>query len=245
MRIPRFFQDSNFVINQTFELSTINHRHVVQVLRLKTNKQLILFNGKGGEYLVKLEILSKRKSQVLIQSFDPINRESPLKTTLTLAMIKPDKMDFAIQKAVELGVTVIQPLYTKRSIIKVKENRLEKKLQHWSGVIISACEQSGRTAIPTLKEPKTIDQYLNIPSNDLCLAMLPGTYPKLANLEDLGTTSQGISLLIGPEGGFTPEEEDLILKGGVKAVSFGSRILRAETAVIAGLSACQQHWGDL
>lgn len=245
MKIPRFFQDNDFVIGQTFDLSAINHRHVVQVLRSKADESLVLFNGRGGEYLVTLEILSKRKSRVLIKSFDTINRESPLNTTLALAMIKPDKMDFAIQKAVELGVTAIQPLYTKRSIIKIKENRLEKKLQHWSGVIISACEQSGRTSIPILKEPKTIDQYLSSPSNDPRLAMLPGPHPKLASLEDLDKTCQGISLLIGPEGGFTPDEEDLMRQSGLKAVSFGSRILRAETAAIAGLTACQQRWGDL
>ena len=245
MKISRFFQEDAFIVGKTYELSSSNHRHIVQVLRLKTGDDLITFNGEGGEYSAQLEILSKRKSQVLIQSFNQINRESPLNVTLALAMIKPDKMDFALQKAVELGVNKFQPLYTKRSVIKIKENRLDKKMQHWQGVIIAACEQSGRTIIPSLQKPITIEQYLTIPSDHLRLAMLPRNYPKLAKLENLNGSKQEISLIIGPEGGFTDEEEDLMLQKKLTPISFGSRILRAETAAIAGLTACQQRWGDL
>lgn len=249
MKISRFFQQCDMQIGEELALSAENHRHAIQVLRLKIDQTLILFNGDGGEYQAKLVLADKRKSHVLIESFDPITRESPLITTVVLATIKSDKMDFAIQKAVELGVSKIQPVYTKRSVIKIKENRLDKKMQHWQGVIIAACEQSGRTAIPELYMPKTIEAFLqNDSDSKRCIAMLPSNHPKINDLEGfdcIHEKNQEITLLVGPEGGFTDEEEQAMLVQGVTPVSFGSRILRAETAVIAGLTACQQRWGDL
>ena len=244
MKISRFFQQCDMCIGEELALSVENHRHAIQVLRLKIDQSLILFNGDGGEYQAKLVLADKRKSRVLIESFDPIIRESPLTTTLALATIKPDKMDFAIQKAVELGVSIIQTVYTKRSVIKIKENRLDKKMQHWQGVIIAACEQSGRTVIPILHEPKILDNFLGDDSSKNIIAMLPGNHPKIDHLNDLDV-AQGVTLLVGPEGGFTDEEEQSMISNAVTLISFGSRILRAETAVIAGLTACQQRWGDL
>ncbi|MCF6191113.1 MAG: 16S rRNA (uracil(1498)-N(3))-methyltransferase [Cocleimonas sp.] len=244
MKTSRFFQQCDMCIGEELALSAENHRHAIQVLRLKNNQNLIIFNGVGGEYQAKLILADKRKSRVLIESFDSIARESPLIITLVLATIKPDKMDFAIQKAVELGVTKIQPVYTKRSVIKIKENRLEKKIHHWQGVIIAACEQSGRTAIPELHEPINLDQFLYSVSGEMCIAMLPGDHPKINTLKDI-EGKQGVMLLVGPEGGFTNEEEQIMMEKGVAPISFGSRILRAETAVVAGLTACQQRWGDL
>ncbi len=253
MKISRFFQQCDMYIGEELALSAENHRHAIQVLRLKIDQNLILFNGYGGEYQAKLILADKRKSRVLIESFDPITRESPLITTLVLATIKPDKMDFAIQKAVELGVSIIQPVYTKRSVVNIKENRLDKKMQHWQGVIIAACEQSGRTAIPALYMPKTIEAFLQKVSDDKkCIAMLLGEHPKIntldgfdKNLENIHEKKRAITLMVGPEGGFTDEEEQAMLMKDVTPISFGGRILRAETAVIAGLTACQQHWGDL
>lgn len=253
MKISRFYQQSKMRIDEELALSTGNHRHAIQVLRLKIDQTLILFNGDGGEYQAKLVLADKRNSRVFIESFDPITRESSLSTTLALATIKPDKMDFAIQKAVELGVSIIQPIYTKRSVIKIKKNRLEKKMQHWQGVIIAACEQSGRTAIPELYEPKVIEDFLQSNAdNEKCIAMLPGNHPKINALKGFNDgadnnleSSRAITLMVGPEGGFTDEEELAMITQGVIPISFGSRILRAETAVIAGLTACQQCWGDL
>ncbi len=241
MKVSRFYQNSDMKIGDDIDLSITNHRHAIQVLRLKLDQTLILFNGEGGEYLAKLVYLDKRNSRVVLESFDPTSRESHLSTTLALAMIKPDKMDFAIQKAVELGVSKIQPIYTKRSVIKIKANRLDKKMQHWQGVIIAACEQSGRTKIPELQEPLDFEKFLDSNLEARCIAMLPGNHPKINELKSRGN----LSLLIGPEGGFTNDEEEVMLQKGVSPISFGSRILRAETAVIAGLTACQQLWGDL
>ncbi len=241
MRIPRFYQEGEIRLNQDLELSATNHRHAIQVLRLKVGEDLILFNGNGGEFHAKVIVAEKRASKVLIESFDAVNRESPLKIILALALIKPDKMDFAIQKAVELGVSCIQPVVTKRSVINMKAKRLEKKMQHWQGIIIAACEQSGRTSLPQINQAISLEQYLKTETIP-CIAMLPGDHPQLINL-DLNAP-KNISLLIGPEGGFTEDEEEMMLTN-VNAISFGCRILRAETAAIAGLTALQQRWGDL
>jgi len=242
MRIPRFYQNTPIHTGEELELSSENHRHAVQVLRLKIDQPLILFNGEKGEYLAKITLTEKRNSKVLIESFNEVNRESQLAISLVLAMIKPDKMDFAIQKAVEMGVATIQPLYTQRSVIKIKASRLDKKMLHWKGVIIAACEQSGRTTIPELFEPKGLDAYLKDGQTDPCISMLPGNHPKILDLKGI---SKKLSLLIGPEGGFTDKEEQSMIDAGTLPISFGPRILRAETAVIAGLTACQQSWGDL
>ena len=243
MRIPRFYSDQPLQIGLELDLPKDIHRHAIQVLRLKANDALILFNGEGGEYLATLITAEKRHSTANIISYDGINRESPLEITLALTMIKADKMDFAIQKAVEMGVNTIQPLYSKRSVVKLKANRLNKKLVHWDGVIKAACEQSGRTAIPQLFAPTPLESWLQTPSSALRLAMLPGNHPKISTLELL--ENKKIELIVGPEGGFTNQEVERLLASNIKGVQFGSRILRAETAVIAGIALCQQQWGDL
>ncbi len=244
MKIPRFYQEIDVEVGQDQRLSATNHRHAVQVLRLKVDEALILFDGQGGEYLAKLNAVNKRDSAVLLESFSDINRESSLNSTLVLSTIKLDKMDFAIQKAVELGVTRIQPTISHRSVIKIKADRLQKKMQHWQAIIVSACEQSGRTQIPILEEPLSLEACLNNHKADFCIGMLPTSIEKFSDLKP-DNNEQSIALFIGPEGGFTGEEEALMQSYEINTVNFGNRILRAETAVIAGLSACQQQWGDL
>ncbi len=245
MKIPRFYQDSDWQLGETILLSKENHRHAVQVLRLKKNESLILFNGKGGEFKATIVETNKRKTEVLISDYERINRESPINTTLAMAIIKQDRMDFAIQKAVELGVNQIQPLNTERSVIKLKAQRLEKKLQHWQGVIIAACEQSGRTNIPEIALPVSLNSFIGKHMTDhLSIVMSPESSTKLADIK-LQKKPQGVTLYVGPEGGFTHEEEREMKANSIQSINFGKRILRAETAVVAGLTACQQQWGDL
>ena len=244
MRTPRFYQEIDVEIGQQQSLSALNHRHAIQVLRLKVDEALILFDGKGGEYLAKISVVNKRASSVLLESFNDVDRESALNSTLVLSTIKSDKMDFAIQKAVELGVTNIQPMTSQRSVIKIKADRMQKKLQHWQAIILGACEQSGRTQVPILEEPVSLETALKKHSSDFCIGMLPTSTEKFSDLK-LTNEQQQIALFIGPEGGFTKEEEQLMQRYQINTVNFGSRIMRAETAVIAGLTACQQQWGDL
>ncbi len=244
MRIPRFYQEIDAEIGQQQNLSVINHRHAIQVLRLKLDDLLILFDGNGGEYLAKVSVANKRDSAALLESFKDLTTESPLNSTLILSTIKSDKMDFAIQKAVELGITKIQPMISHRSVIKIKADRLQKKMQHWQAIIIGACEQSGRTHIPLLEEPISLEACLDKYKAVFCIGMIPKSTAKFCDLT-LDNIEQSVALFIGPEGGFTDDEESLMLRYKINTVNFGSRILRAETAVTAGLTACQQQWGDL
>ena len=245
MKISRFYQMSDLELGEILPLSKDNFRHAIQVLRLKINDPLIMFNGRGGEYYAHIQSVAKRQALITIDSFDPVERESSLHSTMFLAMIKPDKMDFAIQKMVELGVTEIQPIYTKRSVIKIKPNRLEKKMLHWQGIIIAACEQSGRTVIPIIHEPKALNECIESKSFENAFVMLPGDHTSIAEQQHLNKYRDNISLLIGPEGGFTSEEEKMIQQKDITPICFGKRILRAETAAISGLTACQLFWGDL
>jgi len=153
-------------------------------------------------------------------------------------------MDFAIQKAVELGVTQIQPMLTQRSVIKIKSDRMQKKIEHWQAVMISACEQSGRTKLAEIETPLSLEKCIKKYQTDFCIGMLPNADKKLTELER-DSNNQNIALFIGPEGGFTDKEEQLMQSNNINQITFGSRILRAETAAIAGLTACQQQWGDL
>ena len=242
MRIPRFYQPEPLAVGQVIELSASNHRHAIQVLRLKASETLILFNGEGGEYYAQLEEVTKKHSTVSLQRYDDSERESPLNITLALALIKPEKMDYALQKAVELGVSAIQPLMTDRSIIRIKAAQLEKKMSRWGGIIIGACEQSGRTRIPELFDPLSLANYIQQESSALCLTMLPTAKQ---TLHDIAKPEHAIELVIGPEGGFTNTEEALLQEAGTTPLSFGPRILRAETAALAGLTAIQAAWGDL
>ncbi len=249
MKISRYYQAEPFEVGQLVELSKENHRHAVQVLRSELNSPLVLFNGEGGEYLARFMEIGKRQSRVKIEAYNENNTESLLGITLVLAMIKPEKMDFAIQKATELGVSKIQPIYTQRSVIKLKMNRLEKKMTHWRGIIISASEQSNRTRLAQILTPMNFENWLKQTSvYPLKVAMLPGDYPGLLALaESLPSThvADQLALVIGPEGGFTDHEEQRMLQNNITPVSFGPRILRAETAAIAGITACQLCWGDV
>ena len=243
MRVPRFYVPQPFAIGQEFTLPDTTFRHAVQVLRLGVGEPLILFNGEGGEYLAQISNVSKRSASVLIDSVSSIETESPVHLTLVQAVIKPDKMDFALQKAVELGVATIQPLTTQRSVIRIGKEKADKKMQHWEGIMQAACEQSGRTRLPQLTAPLELDDWLEQPVDGSRLILAPGDYPHINALPlDLPTP---ISLLIGPEGGFTDEEVALCLQAGVMPVSLGPRILRAETASITALALLQHRYGDI
>ena len=241
MRIPRFYIAAALVLEQQLALPTEIHRHAIQVLRLQCGAALILFNGQGGEYQCQIQTAEKRHSSVVVQTFHPINRESSQHITLLQSLIKPDKMDFCIQKSVELGVSAIQPLITARSVGRIRASQLDKKMQRWQGIITAACEQSGRTIIPTITAPMSLTSYLQQHSDAQRLMMLPEAEAKLST--PLSTSST--ELIVGPEGGFTAAEIQLCRQHQVKAIQFGTRILRAETAALAGLSLLQAYSGNL
>jgi 16S rRNA (uracil1498-N3)-methyltransferase len=247
MRIPRFYFAGTLQTGQTLELPAELFRHAIQVLRLKTGAAMILFNGEGGEFVAGLTDVSKRQATVTVHAFDPVNRESALPLTLVQSVIKPDKMDLAIQKSVELGVTAIRPMVNQRSIVRMGRDKLDKKLSHWQAVAISACEQSGRTAIPAILPALSTEEWLATPAyrDEIRLMLMPGDYPRINSLCGQLPANPHISLMIGPEGGFTDDEVSLCMQNGVKMVSLGPRILRAETAAVSVVALLQQHFGDL
>jgi len=236
-------------IGATVSLNHDNSHHASQVLRLKVGDQVTLFNGAGGEFSGKLTQTRKSQCQIQISSFHDIERESFLSIQLAQAVCANEKMDWIIQKAVELGVTDIQPLLTQRSVIRLSGERAEKRQQHWKRVIISACEQCGRNTIPQLSPLLMLTGWLEqklkktaSPSrHDLILS--PDANLRLAQLSAPGR-GENITILVGPEGGFTIDESEAAHLAGFSAIQFGKRILRTETAALAAIAAMQSHWGD-
>ena len=243
MRIPRFYCPCLLTVEQSLTLPEEVFRHAIQVLRLQVGESLLLFNGEGGEYLANLTEINKRSATVLIQSFDPSERESSLALTLVQALVKPDKMDFALQKAVELDMSAFQPLITQRSVVRTDKEKIEKKLQHWQAVTISACEQSGRTRLPKIYAPQTLDQYLSELSDSTTYLLLAPESTQ--DLSQVTVRTNHLAVLIGPEGGFTTEEVEACLAAKMQGIALGKRILRAETASTSVLAILQLLHGDL
>lgn len=240
MRIPRIYLNQILGVGNTIELSVEAHRHVVNVLRLRENDKLILFNGKGKEFLASIIQIEKKGSIVRIEQEQTNITSSPLNIELGLSLIKNDKLDFAIQKSVELGVNSITPLAADRSTIKLDDKRELKRQLHWQGIIQSACEQSGRNYLPKLNPIHSITDWLSTSTT-------PGiVFEPTANIAlSQVTITDKVRIIIGPEGGFTEKELQSITQHGFNKVKLGPRILRAETAAITAVSVLQLLWGDL
>lgn len=240
MRIPRIYQQTTLVSGETIELDNSASHHLTRVLRLKTSDMIILFNGEGGEYSAQLRVENK-KTFATIEQFHDINNESPLNITLLQGISKGERMDLAIQKAVELGVKRIIPVFCKRSVVNLKNDRADKKHQHWQGIVVNACEQSGRTYIPLLEPSVKLPELLNNSFDGYKLTLDP-TAKQHLNTANMKDTS--ITLLIGPEGGLTDEEILLASNKGFNGINLGPRVLRTETAALACIAALQTLWGD-
>jgi 16S rRNA (uracil1498-N3)-methyltransferase len=216
----------------------------VKVLRLKVGDPLIVFNGRGGEFKAKLHEISRQQISVYVIDYVEREVESSLKIHLGQVISRGDKMDFTIQKAVELGVTEITPLFSERCGVKLDKARSQKKLDHWQGIIISACEQSGRNTLPTLYEPRSLESWL-VEQQGLRLALSPHADYSIADLRKKNERLKKVTLLIGPEGGFNPTEIALANQQGFIEVRLGPRVLRTEAAALVTLAVLQSCWGDL
>jgi 16S rRNA (uracil1498-N3)-methyltransferase len=241
MRIPRFYCPQLQQDETVLDLPESVHRHAVQVLRLKPGAVIRLFDGKGLEVEAELTQVEKRQSQVQLLGQLKNQSESPLKITLLQGISRGERMDFAIQKAVELGVSTIVPVVTERCNVQLKQDRAQKRLDHWQGVLISACEQSGRAFLPELAAVTTLEQALLENEDELKLVLDPRASQSFTDIQQ----PQTLSLLIGPEGGLSEAEVDQAAQNGYTAVQFGPRILRTETAAVAALAVVQTLWGDL
>jgi 16S rRNA (uracil1498-N3)-methyltransferase len=242
MRIPRIYLPQPLISGNDIELDANALRHVVQVLRLKAGHPLILFNGDGGEYKAELSNVERRRATVRIGDFQDIRRESGLFTHVGLGISKGERMDFALQKAVELGVSEITPLFTEHCVVQLNDSRALKKQDHWQAVIISACEQSGRNRLPTLNAAQAFSHWIDNPQIITKLILDPGASESLSAIK---IKSPEVTLAIGPEGGFSHTEIEQAMKSDFIGVTLGPRVLRTESAAIASLAAIQTLWGDL
>jgi len=238
----RLYVDADLQVGQTLALPDDAFRHWVQVLRARLGDGVVLFNGRGGEYRASLKELNRRDARVAVEGFVDINRESALQLMLAQAVSKGDRMDYTLQKAVELGVSAIQPLISERSVVKLDAERWDKKIEHWQGVVIAACEQSGRTRLPRLLPVLKLGAWLDQPL-DIGMKLTLAPTAKAAFRDIPRQTSA--CLLVGPEGGLSDSEISASESCGFNSVRLGPRVLRTETAGVAALSAMQALWGDL
>lgn len=242
MTLPRIFISTKLEIKQKIVLDVAASRHILQVLRLQLNDQLLIFNNTGGEFKAHLIALDKQKAVVSLEEFIVRNNESPLTIALGQGISRGEKMDFTVQKAVELGVSTITPLFTSYCQVKLDDNRLEKKLHHWQGIAISAAEQSGRCYVPQILSSQTLIKWCsNVPSG-LRLIFDPKATNKLSGIKE---RPHNITILVGPEGGWSDEEIATAEQNHFLPITLGPRVLRTETSALTAISILQALWGDL
>lgn len=237
----RFFAPIPLKTGQEIVLPEDVSHHLVRVLRSEAGTRFVLFNGEGGHFDAELLTTGKKSATARLSAFYPDNRESPLYTHLGQVMSKGDRMDYAIQKATELGVSEITPLTSERCELRLRgEDRADKKLEHWRRIAISACEQCGRNILPRINEPKSLQDWADTVQADLKLVLAPAVS---GSLPDAAVSSA--ALLIGPEGGLSPAEITHCQQQGFQPWQLGPRILRTETAPVAALALLQHQFGDL
>ncbi len=244
MRLIRAYVDGPLRVGSRIALPEDVAAHLVRVLRLATGDHCTLFNGDGRDCEARIVGTSKREVLAEIVQEREIDIESPLRMTLLQGIARGEKMDLIVQKATELGVHAIVPVISERSEVKLDAQRAGKRHAHWRGVAIAACEQSGRTRIPTLDPPQLLQAAVAGTASDaLKLTLDPGGQHAVASLALDRTT--GLVIAIGPEGGWSPRDRQLLQGAGFIGLRLGPRILRTETAGLAAIAALQSRFGDL
>ena len=239
--MPRFYLADALQPGQNISLpeNVIRHLHV---LRVREGEEITLFNGNGHSYPTRLLSLAKRQAVAEVLSEQTVDNESPLAISLIQAVSSGERMDFTLQKSVEMGVTEIFPVTSARSIVKLSGERAEKRQERWQEIVIAACEQCGRNRIPTVHPLLPLPQRLQqLPQSDVRLLM--GLHHP-TSLKAIQPAPQRITLMIGPEGGWSPEEEAAAFQTGFQSILLGKRVLRTETAALAAIAAMQTLWGD-
>lgn len=242
--IPRFFCALPLNAGQAVTLPDDVAHHAERVLRLRAGDAVVLFNGAGGEYPGRIETLGKI-GRVRLDAFDVRECESPLAVRLAQAMPAADKMDSIVQKCVELGVAAVAPVVSSRSIVRLSGERAAKRIDHLRRLAIAACEQCGRNRVPQVDDLQSLPQFLagERTASTLRLVLAPGAQTGLGALT--APPGGAVTLLVGPEGGFSDEELRAASACGFQPVALGPRVLRTETAGLAALAALQARWGDL
>lgn len=244
MRIPRIYHPAEqpLTIATQYTLSDDAANHVGRVLRMQVGDALQLFTGDGHLYSAVITTVTKKSVTVEVTDQQLVANEPPVAVHLGQAISRGDRMDFVLQKSVELGVSSITPLFTERCGVKLSGERLEKKVQQWQKIVIAACEQSGRTRVPKVHHPVTLAAWFADLEPALRLTLDPYAQRPLREME---LVDQKVQLVIGPEGGFTEDEVALTAAHDFIPVKLGPRVLRTETAALAALSVLQYQFGDL
>jgi len=240
-RIQRFYVGQIDNSKSHLEITGEQSHYVTRVLRLQAGDQMILFDGSGPEWKAKINDTKRNRLLLELEEKTTPDRESPINLILIQSISRSQRMDLVMQKSTELGVTRIVPVFSTNTVVKIKEDKIEKKLNHWRNILISASEQSGRTKIPDLMSPIQLEtKCLEQHKSDLSIF-----YDTTGN-DSLGANNpKHITLVIGPEGGFTENEKQMAVDAGYMVMQSGPRLLRTETAPIMALSILQYLYGDL
>ena len=239
--MPRFYVDFALSPDSVVELPDNVVRHL-NVLRVKNTEEIVLFNGNGKSYPALPEVLEKRRASVRILREEVTDNESPLNITLVQAVSAAERMDFTLQKSVELGVAEIRPVISERCVVRLSGERAEKRVARWQEIVVSACEQSGRNIVPKVLPLTTYAQALQqLPQETAKLLM---SLNRAQKLSDVQPQSGKVVFMVGPEGGWTEKEEQQAFDAGFQSVTLGKRVLRTETASLAAIAAMQTLWGD-
>ena len=245
MREIRAFIDQPLSEGAEVVLDNQTSRHLASVLRLNNGDPVTLFNGSGGEYTATLTSCSAKKVCARIDQHKNVEKESPLAITLAIGISRGDRMDTVIQKATEMGVISIIPLFTERTEVKLKGERLEKKLRHWQQIAISACEQCGRNLVPEIQTAQKLSDWLRSTTLENVDQKFVLHHRSDQDLTAVQTTPESVILLVGPEGGLSADEISAAADKNFNPLTLGPRVLRTETAPLAAIAILQYQWGDL
>ncbi len=242
MRLSRAFVDLPLATGMRLALPARAAEHLVRVLRLRQGDACVLFNGDGHDYGARIAASDRRETVVVVEDARRIDNESPLRITLLQGIARGERMDLILQKATELGVARILPVFAERTEVRLDGDRLDKRMAHWRSVVASAAEQCGRARLPALEAPAPL-----LPAaagtEGLRLTLDPGGAADLATLAR--PEAMSITVAIGPEGGWSPRDRDALAAAGFTGLRLGPRILRTETAGLAAIAALQALFGDL
>jgi 16S rRNA (uracil1498-N3)-methyltransferase len=241
--MPRFYCPQPLIPASIVDLpeAVAHHLHVV---RQQAGDELLLFNGEGGQVRARLREVGKRRASAEVLAFEDVDVELPYSVTLAQGLPEGTKMDWIIEKAVELGVSAIQPLAAQRSVVRLSSERAEKRQAHWQGVIVAASEQSGRNRLARLEPLQDFGRWIGQPDERVRILLSPRATESLAGWAR-ATPARAVTFVIGPEGGFSAQEEETALARGALALSMGPRVLRTETAGLAALAVLAGAWGGI
>lgn len=243
MPISRIYQAIPLQTGTAVVLNEQSSHHLSRVLRAALQDEVTIFNGEGGEYLARISKIDKKSVTLEVGEFNPREAESSLELYLAQGISRGEKMDYIIQKAVELGVKKIVPLLTERCTVKLDTERREKRVEHWQAIIISACEQCGRNRIPELLAPQSLDHWLQSVEAEQRFVLSPHVSKRLSETKIVH--HQRVALLIGPEGGLSEKEINKAFEKNFQPLNLGPRVLRTETAAVAAIVALQCVLGDM